>query len=233
MPQVVEQESRTASASTPDPRAPLRFLGESFRALIPTLLVDVGGTMIVYYILTRFFVSSSIWPLVGASLVPAVSNIVNIARRRSVDIIGVIILIGLIAGIVPAIFGGAQRLLLLRESFVTGAVGAVLLVSPFVMRRPIGYYVMREFLTANETLPHEHFDVLWRTRYFRHGVRVVTIAWGALLVGEFVLRGFMALRMNIAFVLGVAPILLTILMLLAGAATAIWLGSAIKRALRE
>ncbi len=214
-----------------DPSAPLRFLGESFKALIPTLIVDVGGTMLVYYLLLPHFAKTSVWPLIGASLVPVLSNIVTAVRRRTVDIIGLIILIGLIAGLAGALFGGAQRLLLLRESFVTGLLGLVLLISPFVMRKPIGYYVMREFLTANETLPMEHFDILWSKAFFRRGVRVVTIAWGALLLGEFVLRGFMALRMNIGFVLGVAPILFTILMLIAGAATAIWLGRAISRAL--
>lgn len=216
-----------------DPKAPLRFLWESFRALLPTLAIDVGGTMIVYYALSPFFSKTSIWPLVGASLVPAVSNVVNLVRRGSADIVGLIILIGLIAGMVPIALGGSQRLLLLRESFVTALVGVALLISPFVMRRPIGYYVIREFLTANDTLPAEHFEVLWRTPYFPREVRIVTLAWGALLVGEFVLRAFMALHMNIAFVLGAAPVLFTILMLLAGAITAVWLGSAISRALRD
>ena len=59
----------------------------------------------------------------------------------------------------------------------------------------------------------------------------MTVGWGALLVGEFVLRAFMALRMNIAFVLGAAPVLITILLLLAGLATAFWLAHAIRIAL--
>jgi intracellular septation protein A len=216
-----------------DAGAPWRFLWETFRALLPTLLFDVGGTMLVYYLLVPHFSKTSVWPLVGASLVPTISNIITFVKRQSIDIVGLLILIGLIAGVAGALFGGGQRLLLVRESLITGVLGLVLFISPFVMRRPIGYYVMREFLTANEALPHEHFDILWRTWYFRQGVRVVTIAWGALLLGEFVLRVFMALRMNIAFVLGASPFMFTVLMLIAGAITAVWLGSAITRALRE
>jgi hypothetical protein len=212
-------------------REPLPFLWESIRALLPTLLVDTGGTTLVYFLLLPHFAQTSLWPVLGASLVPAASNIVNFARRRSFDIVGLIILLGLLVGMLPAAFGGSQRLLLLRESFLTGFIGVVLIVTTFVMRKPVFYWVIREFLTANDSLPEEHFEILWRTAYFRHGCRTVTIAWGALLVGEFFLRVFMVMRMNVAFVLGVAPLLLTLLLLIAGAVTGLWLSGAISRAL--
>jgi hypothetical protein len=216
----------------PAHEAPQRLLWSSFRALIPTLIFDVGGTMVVYYIMLGQFPKNSIWPLVGASLVPVISNVFNFIRHRSFDIVGIIVLVGLVAGIVPAILGGNQRMLLVRESFVTGAIGAVLLISGF-LSKPLGYYIVREFLTANEALPHERWDVLWRHGYFRHGLRIFTIAWGALLLGEFVLRAFMALTLSVAFVLGVAPMLLTVLLLIAGVLSAIWLSHAIKVALAE
>jgi hypothetical protein len=210
---------------------PLGFLWESFRALLPTLVVDVAGTTLVYYLLFPHFAQSSIWPILGASLVPVASNIVNFVRRRSVDIIGLIILLGMVVSLIPAAFGGTQRLLLLRGSFFTGLIGVVLLISPFVMRNPIFYYVFREFLTANDTLPEEHFAVLWRVSHFRRGVRIVTITWGAVVVGDFVMRAFIALRMSVGFALGVAPLLTTILLLMLGAATAIWLGRETSRIL--
>lgn len=206
------------------------FLWASIRALLPTLAFDIAGTMAVYYLLLPHFGSKSIWPILGASLVPLISNVFNFIRRRSFDVVGIIVLIGLLVGVVPAIFGGSQRLLLVRESFVTGLIGVVLLASA-LMHRPLAFYVIREFLTANEALPHERFDVLWRSQFFRHTIRAMTIGWGALLLGEFALRAFMALRMNVAFVLGAAPVLFTILLLLAGLLTAFWLAHAIRVAL--
>ena len=229
----MEDRREIAAKERPAPEeTPMQFLWESFRALLPTLAIDVGGTTIVYYALARFYPSTSIWPILGASLVPAVSNIVNLVRRKTVDIVGLLILLGMIGGIIPAALGGTQRLLLIRESFVSGLLGLILLISPFVMRKPIGYYVIREFLTANDALPEEHFDVLWRTAYFRHGVRVVTLGWGMVLLGELVLRAFMALTMNVGLVVSVSPVIFTTLMLLAGVATAVWLSGAISRALR-
>jgi hypothetical protein len=213
--------------------APVAFLWESFRALLPTLAVDVAGTTLVYYLLVPHFSQSSIWPILGASLVPIASNVVNLVRRRSIDIVGLIILLGIVVSLIPAAFGGSPRLLLLRESFFSGLIGLGLLVSSFVLRYPVFYYVLREFLTANDALPAEHFAVLWRDSHFRRSVRIVTIAWGALLLGDFVLRAFIALRMNIGFALGVAPVLTTILLLATGAATAIWLERETSRILKH
>lgn len=155
---------------------------------------------------------------------PVASNIVNFARRRSIDIIGLIVLLAIVVSLIPAAFGGSQRLLLVRESFLTGLIGLVLVISPFVMRQPVFYYIIREFLTANDTLPEGHFAVLWEIAHFRRGVRVVTVVWGAVLLGDFVMRAFIALRMNVGFALGVAPLLTTILLGMLGLATAIWLG---------
>lgn len=208
----------------------LNFLWASIRALLPTLAFDIAGTMAVYYLLLPHFGKTSIWPILGASLVPLISNAYNFVRRHSFDVVGLIILIGLLAGVLPAIFGGSQRLLLVRESFVSGALGVTLIASA-VMHRPLAFYVIREFLTANEALPNERFDTLWRSTYFRHTIRAMTIGWGALLVGEFVLRAFMALRMNVAFVLGASPVLFTMLLLIAGLFTAFWLAHAIRVAL--
>lgn len=188
--------------------------------------------MVVYYLLYPHFPKTSILPLLGASLVPVISNVINFVRRRSFDIIGIIVIVGLLAGVAGALFGGSQRLLLLRESFVTGFLGVILIIS-VVRHKPLAYYVVHEFLTANEALPAERFNAIWQSQYFRRGIRVMTILWGAVLIGDFVLRAFMALTMSIAFVLGVAPVISTVLLLIVGAINAWWLGHAIRIALED
>ncbi len=137
------------------------FLWASIRALLPTLAFDIAGTMAVYYLLLPHFGTTSIWPILGASLVPLISNVFNFVRRRTFDVVGLIVLVGLLVGVLPAVFGGSQRLLLVRESFVSGLLGLVLILSA-LLHRPLAFYVIREFLTANEALPHERWDVLWR-----------------------------------------------------------------------
>ena len=113
-------DEQTAGHPAEDTNAPTRLLWTSFRALLPTLLFDIGGAMIVYYLLLPHFPKASILPLLGASLVPVISNVFNFIRRHSFDMVGIIVLVGLIAGVAGALFGGGQRLLLVRESFLTG-----------------------------------------------------------------------------------------------------------------
>jgi hypothetical protein len=212
---------------------PLEFLWESFRALIPALLVDVGGTLLLYSILVRAVPQSNVWPILGASMVPLFTNVANFVRRRTVDIVGLLVLVGIIAGLIPAAFGGDPRLMLIRESFVTGFLGLVLIVSGLVMRRPILYFVIREFLTANDALPAEHFNVLWRRRRFRREMRFLTLGWGVLLVGWLLFHWFLVLHLSVTLVLSVSPFISTTLMLLAGIGTAIWLGHGVSDALHK
>lgn len=205
------------------------FFIASARALIPNLVFDVGGTIAVYYSLLAFFPSTSLMPLFGATLVPALSILLNVRKKRCIDVVGIIVLIGLLAGIAGVLLGGSQRLLLLRESFVSGAIGLALFVSP-VFPKPIGYYVMRSFMSAND-LTVTPFDTLWEKPFFRRTVRFTTFFWGLLLLTEFGLRVFFALMLPVVFALAVGPLIMNGLMLAGGALTAIAVGRAVSAAL--
>jgi hypothetical protein len=203
------------------------FFTASVRALIPNLLLDVGGTIATYYALLGFFSPESLVPLYGATLVPTLNILFNVWKKRRIDVIGVIVLIGLLTGMAAVFMGGTQRLLLVRESFVSGAMGLALFVSPF-FPKPLGYYVMRSFMTQNAVAP---FDTLWEKPPFRRTVRSITLFWGCVLLVEFGLRISFALMLPVVFALGVGPLISNGIMLAAGAVTAIAMGHAIAAAL--
>jgi hypothetical protein len=211
-------------------KAPQHFLLASLRGLIPTLAVDLGGTLGVYFLLAPYFASTSIWPLFFASLVPTISNVFSLVRRRQVDIVGIIVLLGLFTSILTVVLGGDQRMLLVRESFMTGLTGLVLFVSPIV-GKPLGYYIVRQFLSENEHQHNMKFDRLWESSFFRKTIRFGTYFWGMLLLTEFGLRVFMALTLPIVFALAFGPIILNGLMLGGGALSAVAMSRAIKVAL--
>lgn len=211
-------------------KAPQHFLLASLRGLIPTLAVDLGGTLGLYFLLSPFFSGNSIWPLFFASLVPTISNVFSLVRRREIDIVGVIILLGLFTSILTVALGGDQRMLLVRESFMTGLTGLVLFVSPF-LGKPLGYYIVRQFLSAHEDKHNMKFDHLWESSFFRKTIRFGTYFWGMLLLMEFGLRVFMALTLPIVFALAFGPIILNGLMLGGGALSALAMSRAIKVAL--
>ena len=209
--------------------SPWNFFVASVRALVPNLVFDVGGTIATYYVLLAFFPSTSIVPIFGATLVPALSIAYSAWKKQRIDVVGIIVLVGLLAGVAGFFMGGTQRLLLLRESFVSGAIGLALLVSP-IFPKPIGYYVLRAFMAENDVaaLP---FEALWEKPFFRRTVRFGTLFWGLLLLTEFGLRVFFALMLPVVFALAVGPLILNALLLAGGAISAIVMGRAINAAL--
>jgi hypothetical protein len=210
--------------------APLKILFASFRALLPNLLIDVGGATALYYVLSPHFAKTSVMPVLGASLVPLVSVAFNVVRNRKIDVVGLIVLLGLLGSIPAALFGGGQRWLLVRESFFTGFAGVALFVSP-MFRNPIGYYVVSHFMSAHQPQESTLLDTLWESPIFRKTIRFITYFWGIILLTEFGLRVFMALTLPVVFVLAVGPLILNAMMLAAGALSAVTFSRAMRAAL--
>lgn len=213
-------------------RAPRLFLMAVVRAILPSLFVDVGVTMAVYYVLLPHFAKTSLWPLIGASLVPVASNVYVFLKDRKLDMVGILVLVGIVGSVLGIAFGGTQRLLLIRESFITALIGIALMVSN-ARPKPLGYYIVYEFMTANESLNPVPFKRLWESRSFRWTIRRGTFLWGLILVGEFALRCFMAFTLPVSLVLGLGPLIFNVLLLGSGVISAFGMSRAIQSALIE
>ena len=205
-----------------------RFVLTTVRQLAPSLLLSVACTVVVYSLLRPHFPPSSIVPLLAASLFPVLGNILSVVRHRRPDIFGVMVLIGLAVSVIGVLLGGGQRLLLLRESFVTGAIGLALLVS-LVLPKPLGYYFARQLMAADDPQRRARFDGLWQHPPFRRALRGGTIFWGVLLLGEFGVRIAMILTLPVVVVLAISPIVLNALILGGVAVSAIWGSRALRR----
>jgi hypothetical protein len=182
-----------------------QFLLTTLRGLLPSLLINVGCTLIIYKLLSPHFPSSSVIPLLIASLVPIFGNSISLLRHRRLDIFGVMMLVGLVVSIIAMLLGGSPRLLLIRESFTSGAIGLVLLVS-MVFPRPLGYYFARHLLTANDPQKIVGFEFLWQVPFFRKFLQGATFSWGILLLGDLALRVTLAFTLSFVLVLTIAPI---------------------------
>lgn len=209
---------------------PWRFLSTAARTLLPNVLFDVAGTISVFLLMAPHFKATSVIPLLAASLVPIAGISLHGVQKRRVDIIGVIVLVGILASIAGAVFGGGQRLLLLRESMSTGAIGLALFISP-IFPKPIGYYVIRHFIAAHEDAHGLCFDRLYESYSFRRTLRDLTVFWGALLLFEFGLRAFMAFTLPIPVVVSTSPLILNALMLMGAILSAYWMSRGIRDAM--
>jgi hypothetical protein len=130
-------------------------------------------------------------------LPPAVSNIVTFVRRRHLDIIGVIVIAGTAAGLLLFLFGGSPRLLLIRESFITGIIGLLFLIS-MILPRPFSYYIARQFITNNDPIRIANWDRQYLASRYKFGMPMITAVWGSVLVGEAILRTVLAWSLSVA-----------------------------------
>jgi hypothetical protein len=139
-------------------------------------------------------------------LPPALSNIVTFVRRRHLDIIGVIVIAGTAAGLLLFLLGGSPRLLLIRESFITGIIGLLFLIS-MILRRPFSYYIARQFITNNDPARIVNWDRQYEESRYKFGMPMITAVWGSVLVGEAILRTVLAWSLSVARFLEVYNIL--------------------------
>src|SRR6185312_16396293 len=77
-----------------------------------------------------------------------------------VDPIGVMVLLGILVDAVAITLGGSPKLLLLRESFVTGAFGIACFVS-LVAPRPLMFYFGRYFMAGSHAERRARFNASW------------------------------------------------------------------------
>jgi len=143
--------------------------------------------------------------LYASAVPPVVWSLVEFARTRRVDALSILVLLGIVLSIVLMALGGSPRLLLMRESMASGAIGVVFLVS-LVLRRPLTFYLARATVARKEEGGAERFEALWNERpALRRSVRLMTAVWGLGLAGENALRAWLAWHWPVERFLVVSP----------------------------
>jgi len=176
----------------------------SIQSAIPSLIIDGLCPYLTYKLLIASTSTSEIVALGLGALFPAVHGVFSIWLRRRIDIIGAIVLVGIMVSIVALLVGGSPRLFLIRESFVTGAVGLLALTS-LAWRRPLLFYIGRQFSAGADHDAIERFNALWQLQPARRTFRVLTIVWALGWLGEFALRVLMVLTLSTEQVLAISP----------------------------
>ena len=94
---------------------------------------------------------------IGA-IFPAGNGLLTMMRRGHVDIIGAIVLVGILGSTIATMIGGDAKLLLIRESFVT--LGAFCLLSLFWT--PADVLRGATVLARQRSSPHRDRNGLWQ-----------------------------------------------------------------------
>ncbi|MBM7652811.1 VC0807 family protein [Neobacillus cucumis] len=174
---------------------------EIIRGIVMTLLINGAVPFIVYEVLSSHM--SSIAALFIATVIPLIDNLFSFMKRRRLDVFAVFMLISFLLGIVAFTVDGSEKLLLIRESLVTGILGIIFLGSLFFPRPLIFYFAIR-FTLGNDPDKTSAFANNWQYSYFRFVLRLITMVWGLCLIGESFVRTILVFKLSVSQFLAVS-----------------------------
>lgn len=171
------------------------------RGIVITLIINGIIPYFVYVLLKPHMTSFA--ALSAATLIPLVDNLIHLIRYKKLDAFAGMMLFTFILGLLLILMGGDERLLLIRESFVTVAVGMLFLVS-LLFRRPLIYYLALRFTVPDKAADQAAFAAKWELPTFRSAIRLITWVWGLLLLAEAIVRTVLAYELSTAQFLAVS-----------------------------
>jgi hypothetical protein len=175
--------------------------------LRPAFVLDLAVNLLLPWLAYRL--ATPHWGetggLIASAVPPVIWSLVELARFRRVDALSVIVLAGIVLSIFAMALGGSPRMLLLRESLVSGVIGVAFLLS-LPLRRPLIFYLARATVAREQADGAARITALINERpTFAAALRLMTAVWGAGLTGETLLRSWMAWTWPIERFLVVSP----------------------------
>jgi hypothetical protein len=200
----------------------------AFRGFLLDIALNAFIPLILYRLSKRFISPSEFTALVAATTFPVFKSIFDLVRRRELDPISVVVLLGIVASTAGLIVGGSPRILLMRESLFTGLFGLACFVS-LLLPRPLMFYFGRHFLAGGGPIKQHRYELSWTLPEVRFNNRLITVVWGAVYLGEFAIRMALIWLAPVSWVLVLSPILLGSLTL----GTIVWTFRRARRAREE
>jgi hypothetical protein len=167
--------------------------------IIFTLLINGIVPWMLYVWLSHFM--TSIAALSVATMVPLIDNLVHLIKHRKFDAFGSLMLFTFVLTLVLVALGGSEKILLIRESMITGSVGLIFLGSLF-FHRPLMFHLAKRFIGNPDFVGN------WQYEYFRSVMRLMTLVWGMILLLEAVVRTLMVFQLTIAEYLALSNLVL-------------------------
>ncbi len=145
------------------------------QSLAPIVVFDTLGPAVAYFAL-RSAGLSTVAALILSGVLPAFGIALTVIRRRRLDSIGTLVLIGIVVGTALGLASNSAHLVLIDGVVPTAVFGVVCLGSLW-SRRPLIFRFALEFMGA-DTAKGRDFGDRWRYPGFRHAFRVTTVVWG-------------------------------------------------------
>ncbi len=190
-----------SQASSPAPAA--------LRVPVRAFLLDMAaGTAVplACYRLLRAQGASEMQALVGSCAYPFAAGAWSVLRKRRMNPFSLLVLFGLVVSGGALMLGGSPRVLLLRESLPTLALG-LLSLGTLGCARPLMFYFARHMVAGQSPERVEQFTARAAEPAVRATHRRITAVWGVALTAEFCAKAAMVWALPTAEVLLLGPAL--------------------------
>lgn len=143
--------------------------------------------------------------IMASAAPPIVWSLVEFARHRRVDAISILVLGGITLSLVGFALGGSPKLLLMRESLITGLIGLVFLGSA-VIGRPLIAVLASASLKRQSSEDSAEFEASRDQPGFRRAMMMMTVVWGLGFVAETAVRSILVFSLPVGRFLIIGPI---------------------------
>lgn len=174
------------------------------QTIVLSLVINGAIPVVVYNFLVDHY--SSFVSLLIATLIPLGDNLFHVVKYRKADAFGLFMLTGFVLSLLAFVLGGNERLILLRESMVTGLLGLIFIASLF-FAKPLIYHFAIRFSSNDETEKKGQFEKNWEVPYFRFVLRIMTAIWGFALLGEAIVKVILVYELSISVFLAVSQLI--------------------------
>jgi hypothetical protein len=174
------------------------------QTIVLSLVINGAIPVVIYNYLVDHY--SSFVSLLIATLIPLGDNLFHVVKYRKADAFGLFMLTGFVLSLLAFVLGGNERLILLRESMVTGLLGLIFIASLF-FAKPLIYHFAIRFSSNDETEKKGQFEKNWEVPYFRFVLRMMTAIWGLALLGEAIVKIILVYELSISVFLAVSQLI--------------------------
>lgn len=184
------------------------------RAMLPSILLNAVAPYILFQYLTASPRNLSVVAALSATAIfPVLGIVFGLVRTRHLDALGAISLVFIVIGLLTNLLFNDPKVFLLKESFITGALGLACLLSLVVTPRPAMFYLGRYFASGGDRARMLAFNNLWQHPSFRTTQRTITAVWGVTYLIEALIRVALVAIVGtgpkgVSTILAVSPILL-------------------------
>ncbi|MDT9002058.1 VC0807 family protein [Paucibacter sp. APW11] len=157
--------------------------------LIPELVVNFVLPWVAYKLALPKW--GEVDALLASALPPLLWSVVELIRFRRIDALSLIVIAGIVLSLAGLAMGGDTRVLLMRESLVSGLLGLAFLVS-LLFPRPLIYHLARATVARQSAEALAAFEANLDQPPVRRGLFTMTLIWGGGLTFEMIIRAALA-----------------------------------------